>query len=142
LERPQRAFRYSDYGVPDQHTTFLGGNASWIAANPDTTRAFVQVAQRGYAFADDNPKAAAQMLIEQTDGMLSNPELVHASMQALVEGVYLRDADEPVGLIDDQMFNNIVDFLFAAEILRDENGVVLEERPDSSGWFTNDFLMQ
>jgi ABC-type nitrate/sulfonate/bicarbonate transport system substrate-binding protein len=30
------AFNYSDYGVPDQHTTFLGGNASWLAANPAT----------------------------------------------------------------------------------------------------------
>jgi ABC-type nitrate/sulfonate/bicarbonate transport system substrate-binding protein len=36
LGRPQRWFNYSDYGVPDQHTTFLGGNASWLADNPET----------------------------------------------------------------------------------------------------------
>jgi hypothetical protein len=29
--------------------------------------------------------------------MLSNPDLVHASMQALVEGGFLRDPGEPVG---------------------------------------------
>ncbi|MBU2486456.1 MAG: ABC transporter substrate-binding protein, partial [Alphaproteobacteria bacterium] len=50
LGRPQRWFSYADYGVPDQHTTFLGGNASWLADNADVAGAFVQAAQRGYAF--------------------------------------------------------------------------------------------
>jgi len=140
LDRPQRAFRYSDFGVPDQHTTFLGGNATWLAANPDTARAFVQAAQRGYAFAADNPEAAADMLIAGTSGMLANPDLVRASMAALVEGGYLRDPGEPVGLIDGTMFANITTFLFDAGILRGEDGNVLAERPDVSDWFTNAYL--
>jgi ABC-type nitrate/sulfonate/bicarbonate transport system substrate-binding protein len=142
LNRPQRAFRYADYGVPDQHTTFLGGNGSWISANPDTARAFVQAAQRGYAFAADNPEQAAQMLIDQTAGMLSNGALVRASMQSLVEGGYLRDPNEPAGLIDAQMFNNIAEFLFSAEILRDGDGNPLKQMPDVSDWFTNAYLAQ
>lgn len=143
LDRPQRAFRYADYGVPDQHTTFLGGNGTWLAENPDTARAFVQAAQRGYAFAADNPAEAADILIAETAGMLSNPELVHASMQALVEGGYLRDQNnpgEPVGLIDEAMFAAINGFLFEAGILRDENGDVLQSAPDASTWFTNEYL--
>jgi ABC-type nitrate/sulfonate/bicarbonate transport system substrate-binding protein len=145
LNRPQRAFRYADYGVPDQHTTFLGGNATWLAENPDTARAFVQAAQRGYAFATDNPDEAADILIEETEGMLSNPDLVHASMQALVEGGYLRDRDnpgEPVGSIDAAMFTAINTFLFEADILRDANGDVLQSAPDVSTWFTNEYLAQ
>lgn len=143
LDRPQRAFRYADYGVPDQHTTFLGGNGTWLAENPDTAAAFVQAAQRGYAFAADNPAEAADILIAETAGMLSNPELVHASMQALVEGGYLRDQSnpsEPVGLIDEAMFTAINGFLFEAGILRDENGDVLQSAPDASTWFTNEYL--
>lgn len=140
LDRPQRAFRYADYGVPDQHTTFLGGNNSWLAANPKTAQAFVQAAQRGYAFAADNPQDAAQLLVNETAGMLSNPELVQASMQALVDGGYLRDPGEPVGLIDGEMFEGMVGFLFAAGILRDQDGQPLEENPDVSDWFTNAFL--
>lgn len=145
LNRPQRAFRYADYGVPNQHTTFLGGNATWLAENPDTARAFVQAAQRGYAFAADNPDEAADILIEETEGMLSNPDLVHASMQALVEGGYLRDRDnpgEPVGSIDAAMFTAINTFLFEAGILRDANGDVLQSAPDVSTWFTNEYLAQ
>ncbi|MEQ8308689.1 MAG: ABC transporter substrate-binding protein [Hoeflea sp.] len=140
LGRPQRWFSYADYGVPDQHTTFLGGNATWLAANPATAEAFVKAAQRGYAFAADNPDEAADMLIAGTDGMLSNPELVHASMQALVDGGFLRDPGEPVGLIDPELISGITAFLFEAGILRDANGDVHQEMPDVSGWYTNEYL--
>jgi len=142
LGRPQRAFSYADYGVPDQHTTFLGANSVWLAANAGTAGAFVQAAQRGYAFAADNPDAAADMLIAETNGMLSNPELVHASMKALVEGGFLRDAGEPVGLIDADLINGITGFLFEAGILRDANGDALTEMPDVSDWTTNAYLAE
>lgn len=143
LDRPQRAFRYADYGVPDQHTTFLGGNGTWLTENPDIAAAFVQAAQGGYAFAAENPFEAADILIAETAGMLSNPALVHASMQALVDGGYLidqGDPSEPVGQIDEAMFIAINDFLFHAGILRDENGDVLQSAPDASTWFTNEYL--
>ncbi len=142
LDRPQRAFRYADFGVPDQHTTFLGGNGTWLTENPDTARAFVQAAQRGYAYAAKNPAEAAEILIAETSGMLSNPELVRASMAALVEGGYLQDEGEPVGLIDDVMVANITTFLFGAGILRDEDGAPLDAMPDVSAWFTNEYITQ
>jgi ABC-type nitrate/sulfonate/bicarbonate transport system substrate-binding protein len=140
LDRPQRAFRYADYGVPDQQTTFLGGNSTWLMAHPETAAAFVQAAQRGYDFAANNPSEAADILIGETAGMLSNPELVHASMTALVEGGYLQDADEPVGLIDPEMFMNITEFLFKAGILRDGDGAPVSAYPDVTTWFTNQYL--
>ncbi|HEV8036105.1 ABC transporter substrate-binding protein [Yoonia sp.] len=142
LNRPQRAFRYADYGVPDQHTTFLGGNGTWLAQNPDTARAFVQAAQRGYDFAANNPQEAAEMLIAETSGMLTNPDLVRASMAALVDGGYLQDPDEPVGLIDTEMFANITVFLFEVGIMRGEDGRPLDVMPDVSSWFTNEYLSQ
>jgi hypothetical protein len=142
LDRPQRAFRYADFGVPDQHTTFLGGNGTWLTEYPDTARAFVQAVQRGYAYAADNPAEAAEILIAETSGMLSNPDLVRASMAALVEGGYLQDEGEPVGLIDDLMVANITTFLFGAGILRDEDGVLLVAMPDVSAWFTNEYLFE
>lgn len=142
LGRSQRAFRYADHGVPDQHTTFLGANGSWLSANPDTVHTFVQAAQRGYAFAAENPEAAADILIEETAGMLSNPALVRASMQALVTGGYLRDPGEPVGLIDEDMVRDMTSFLFQAGILRDGNGKKLGKQPDVSDWTTNDYLAE
>lgn len=142
LDRPRRAFRYSDYGVPDQHTTFLGGNGTWLNENPETAQAFVQAAQRGYAFAAQNPDEAADILIEATASFLTNPDLIRASMQALVEGGYLQDAGEPLGLIDTGKINAITDFLFEAGILRGDDGQPLETMPDVSTWFTNAYLAQ
>ncbi|MCE8006275.1 ABC transporter substrate-binding protein [Aestuariivita sp.] len=142
LNRPQRAFRYADYGVPDQHTTFLGANGTWLSENPDTARAFVQATQRGYAFAATNPQAAADILIAETAGMLTNPALVRASMDALVTGGYLQDPGEPVGLIDTRLFTDITTFLFEAGILRGEDGKPLETLPDVTTWFSNDYLMR
>jgi len=140
LNRQQRAFRYADFGVPDQHTTFLGGNGKWLAANPDKAKAFVKAAQRGYEFAAKNPQEAADILIAETAGMLSRPQLVHASMAALVQGGYLQDPGEAVGLIDDEMFVNITGFLFKAGILRGEDGTPLADLPDVSTWYTNRYL--
>ncbi len=142
LNRPQRAFRYADYGVPDQHTTFLGGNGTWLAQNPEIARAFVQAAQRGYDFAANNPREAANILIAETAGMLTNPDLVRASMEALVAGGYLQDPDEPTGLIDAAMFADITGFLFDAGIMRGEDGRPLDVMPDVSHWFTNAYLSQ
>lgn len=140
LGRPQRWFTYADYGVPDQHTTFLGGNSTWLSANPETAEAFVQAAQRGYAFAADNPQEASDILVAETNGMLSNPELVHASMAALVEGGFLKDPGEPVGLIDPELITGITGFLFEAGIFRDANGDVRKVMPDVSDWYTNAYL--
>jgi ABC-type nitrate/sulfonate/bicarbonate transport system substrate-binding protein len=142
LGRPQSAFSYADYGVPDQHTTFVGGNSTWLAGNAEIAGAFVQAAQRGYAFAADNPDEAADILVAETAGMLSNPDLVHASMQALVDGGFLKDKGEPVGLIDAGLVTGITGFLFEAGILRDANGDALKEMPDVSGWSTNAYLAQ
>ena len=140
LGRPQRWFSYADYGVPDQHTTFLGGNSTWLAANEQATGAFVKAAQRGYAFAADHSDEAAGILVAETGGMLSNPELVRASMKALVEGGFLKDPDEPVGLIDPELITGIAGFLYQAGILRDANGDVQKAMPDVSGWYTNQYL--
>jgi ABC-type nitrate/sulfonate/bicarbonate transport system substrate-binding protein len=102
----------------------------------------VQAAQRGYAFAANNPQEAAKILIAETSGMLTNPDLVHASMTALVDGGYLQDPGEPVGLIDDAMFANFNRFLFKAGILRGPDGKPLGVMPDLSDWFTNEYLSQ
>ena len=66
--RPQSAFRYADYGVPDQHTTLIGASGAWLEESPETARAFLEATQRGYAFAAENPEEAADILIEATSG--------------------------------------------------------------------------
>jgi ABC-type nitrate/sulfonate/bicarbonate transport system substrate-binding protein len=138
--RPQRAFRYADYGIPDQHTTFIGAREAWLQDHPDTARAFLAATQRGYAFAAEHPDEAADILIEATAGMLANEALIRASMQALVEGSYLKGEDGAVGTIDPAKVEAIGSFLFEAGILRDSDGDGLAREPDFSAWFTNEYL--
>ena len=138
--RPQRAFRYEDHGIPDQHTTLIGTRGAWLEEDPDTARAFLTATQRGYAYAAEHPGEAAGILIEATAGMLGNEALIRASMEALVEGYYLRGKDGAVGTIDPAKVEAIGSFLFAAGILRDADGDALTKKPDFSAWFTNEYL--
>lgn len=138
--RAQRSFEYADYGVPDQHTTFIGSRGDWLAANPDTAEAFLQATRRGYAFAAAKPEDAAGILIEATAGMLSNPALIHASMRALTEGRYLRGEDGAVGRIDPAKIEAIGSFLFQQGILRNADGAPLAEAPVFADYFTNAYL--
>ncbi|MBS3649047.1 ABC transporter substrate-binding protein [Pseudaminobacter sp. 19-2017] len=138
--RPQRAFRYADHGVPDQHTTFLASSKAYLAAHPQTARAFVQATRRGYAFAVENQDEAARVLVDANKDMLTDPALIRASLKALVDGNYLARNDGNVGTIDPAKVEAIGGFLFSAGILRDSDGAPLEARPDFTNWFSNEFL--
>jgi ABC-type nitrate/sulfonate/bicarbonate transport system substrate-binding protein len=138
--RPQRAFRYADYGIPDQHTTLIGTRAAWLEEHPEIARRFLAATQRGYAYAAEHPTEAADILIEATGGMLGNDALIRASMEALVEGNYLKGEHGAVGTIDPAKVEAIGSFLFDAGILRDADGHALAEKPHFSTWFTNDYL--
>src|SRR5690606_28673171 len=56
----QRKFRYSDFGLPDQHTTLLASSSAYLNAHPEQARAFIAATQRGYAYAVDHPQEAAE----------------------------------------------------------------------------------
>lgn len=138
--RKQSAFRYADFGVPDQHTTFLASSNATLAAKPDAAKAFVQATRRGYAFAVENQDAAAAILVEANKDMLTDPALIRASLKALVDGHYLQRTDGTVGTIDPAKIEAMGAFLFSAGILRDGNGNALAARPDFAGYATNQFL--
>lgn len=136
----QRAFRYADYGVPDQHTTLLVSNETFLAEHPETARAFLAATQRGYAYAADHPDEAADILIRGNQDMLTDEALVRASLKALNDGHFLRDSDGTIGKMRPETMEALGEFLFNAGILHDKDGDVAKEKPDFSTYFTNDFL--
>lgn len=135
--RAQRAFRYADFGVPDEHTSLIGSSQAYLDRNPQTATDFIAATRRGYAFAVEHPDEAAEILIAANSDALTDRTLVRASLQALIEGHYLRSADGIIGLIDPAKMDAIGDYLFHAGILRDGNGDVVAERPDFSRSYTN-----
>jgi ABC-type nitrate/sulfonate/bicarbonate transport system substrate-binding protein len=136
----QRAFRYADYGVPDQHTTFIGARSAWLAENAETAAAFTKATRAGYAYAVENPGEAADILVAASNGFLTDRDFVKASLDELIEGNYLRSADGVVGTIDPAKIEAIGSFFFDADMLRDGNGTPLAEKPDFSAWFSNAYL--
>jgi ABC-type nitrate/sulfonate/bicarbonate transport system substrate-binding protein len=138
--REQRAFRYADYGVPDQHTTFIASSEAYLKANSEASVSFIQTTRRGYEFAGEHPDEAAEILIAANRDILTDPALIHASLKALIDGNYLRSADGIIGHINPEKVEAIGGFLFEAGILRDSDGNTLAERPNFSTYFTNRYL--
>jgi ABC-type nitrate/sulfonate/bicarbonate transport system substrate-binding protein len=138
--RAQRAFRYADFGVPDEHTTLIGSSAAYLDANPETATAFISATQRGYAYAVDHPDEAADLLIAANSDVLTDRKLIRASLQALIDGHYLKSADGVIGTMVPEKVEAIGQYLFAAGILKDGNGTVLAEKPDFSSYFSNAYL--
>lgn len=138
--RRQRAFRYADYGVPDEHTTFIASSDAYLSQHPDKAAAFVQATRRGYAFAVENRREAAAMLVGANKDMPADLALIEASLKALVDGHYLARPDGTVGDIDKAKTEAIGDFLFSAGILKDANGKALAKRPTFADYYTNRYL--
>ena len=136
----QKTFRYADYGVPDEHTTFLVSSDAYLSAHADTATKFAQATQRGYAFAVDHPDEATALLLAANKGMLTDEALIKASLKALVDGHYLRTADGVVGTINPAKVEAIGTFLFSAGILKDANGAVLTKAPAFTDYYTNALL--
>tara|TARA_R110002020_G_scaffold178196_7_gene371079 strand:+ start:1660 stop:2667 length:1008 start_codon:yes stop_codon:yes gene_type:complete len=136
----QRAFRYADFGVPDQHTNFIGTSNAYLASNAGTARAFIAASQRGYAYAVAHPDEATDILLAANADMLLDRDFVRASLQALIDGHYLKAENGAVGVIDPAKMEAVGSFLFEAGILKDGNGAPLTEKPDFTAYYSNDYL--
>lgn len=132
-----RRFRYSDYGVPDEQTTFIVASDSFLGHGSDIGKAFVQATRRGYDYCVDHPDEAAGLLISGSGGALTNEALVKASLKALIDGHYLKTADGRSGMVDPAKAQAIGNFLFKNGVLLDAQGVALKAEPDFAGYYTN-----
>jgi len=133
LGRRQSAFTYADYGIPDQQNGYIATRGEVLEHRPELVAAFMRATQAGYEWAADHPDEAAEMMIAAGD--FPNPDLVHGSMRAIVDGGYLRDGDTPVGKIDPERFATMARFLFESGVLKDPAGAVLAWPVDVADWY-------
>ena len=136
----QRAFRYADFGVPDQHTNFIGTSEAYLADNAETANAFITASQRGYEYAIAHPDEAADILVAANADAALDRNFVRASLEALIAGHYLKAENGAAGTIDPARMDAVGSFLFDAGILKDGNGTVLTEKPDFTRYYSNAFL--
>ncbi len=136
----QGAFRYADYGVPDEHTTLIGSSRKFLDGNPKEAAAFLQATRKGYQFAIENPDEATDLLISANKDALTDRALVRASLKALIDGKYLQSAEGVIGTIDPSKFEAIGAYAYQAGILKAAGGKPLEAKPDFKVYYANDFL--
>lgn len=136
----QRAFRYADFGVPDQHTNFIGTSKAYLADNAETARAFIGASRRGYDYAIAHPDEATEILVAANADVLLDRDFVRASLQALIDGHYLKAENGAIGTIDPAKMDAMGTFLFDAGILTDGNGAPVAAKPDFTTYYSNDYL--
>ena len=124
-------FDFADFDpVLDFYTPIIVSNNDWLASNPETAKAFLAALSRGYEYAAENPKEAADILMEAAPELKSNAELVYRSQEYLA-GEYIADA-ERWGEIDPDRWGGYFAWL-------NDNGL-METPLDPGMGFTNEYL--
>ncbi len=124
-------FEFADINpVFDYYTPIIIGNNTWLEENPETAKAFIEALSKGYTYAVENPKAAADILMDAAPELKSNSELVYASQEYL-SSEYIADASK-WGEFDPERWAAFYNWL------NEKN--LLEDKIDPSFGFTNDYL--
>lgn len=114
--------------VFDYYTPVLVANNDYLEQNPETAKAFLAAVAKGYEYAIENPKEAAQILCE-ADSTLDQ-DIVLASQQWLADQ-YKAEVDQ-WGYIDASRWDAFYQWLW-------DNQLIEDEIPAGFG-FTNDYL--
>ena len=124
-------FAFADIDpVFDFYTPVIIANNDFLAQQPETAKAFLSALAKGYEYAMENPKEAADILMAAAPELQSNPELVYASQEYLADAY---QADAPRwGEFDSARWAAFYEWL-------NENDL-LEGKIDPTAGFTNDFL--
>lgn len=112
----------------DYYTPVLATNEVMINKNPDTVKAFVKAAAKGYQYAMDNPDKAAEILLAAAPDL--DEELVKKSQEWLSPR-YQDDADR-WGEQKLEIWENYANWMY-------ENGL-LEKQLKAEEAYTNEFL--
>ena len=100
----------------DYYTPVLLANNEFLEENPETAKAFLEATRRGYEYAIENPKEAADMLIEgdSTGSLKGSEELVYASQEWL-SAKYIDDAKQ-WGVFDPERWDAFYGWLYENEL--------------------------
>ena len=126
-------FAFADIDpVFDFYTPVIIANDDYLAQNPDAAKAFLAALAKGYQFAIENPREAADILMAAAPELQANPDLVYASQEYLADQ-YTADAPQ-WGLFDADRWEAFYTWL--------NDNQLLESPIDPAAGFTNDYLPQ
>ena len=124
-------FAFADIDpVFDFYSPVVIANEDFLAQEPETAKAFLAALSRGYEYTIENPREAADILMDAAPELQSSAQLVYASQEYLA-GQYTADA-ERWGEMDADRWSGFYNWL-------NENQL-LEGTIDPMAGFTNDYL--
>jgi ABC-type nitrate/sulfonate/bicarbonate transport system substrate-binding protein len=133
-----RTFRYSDYGVPDIYSVVLTARNEDVAAKAEAYRKFLEVTQRGYEFAAQNPAQAAEIFLDYLpEGTFPEPDMVRRSA-ALLAPVFVSGSNR-WGVQEESKWRSYINWLVGSGVVTDANGRVVSQLPGGP-LFTSQFL--
>lgn len=113
----------------DYYSPVIIGNNNFLSKQPDISRDFLSAIKKGYQYAIDYPKKAAEILCENAPDL--DMQLVEKSQQYLKDK-YIADAAQ-FGVIDGERWNGFYNWLW-------KNKIISKEIPENTG-FTNEYIM-
>ena len=136
-----RYFRFADYGFPEFYQVVLACDLAWVQRDPDAVRRFVAATVQGFELAQDDPDAAADILVAENPGVFdANPGLPRASQRFLVQQGYLVDQDGRFGAQTLEQWRAYSEFLYEEGLLVDDAGKPLTAPLAYDSLFTNNYL--
>jgi ABC-type nitrate/sulfonate/bicarbonate transport system substrate-binding protein len=137
--KPLKTFKLSDYGVPPEYSALIASSNAYLASKPDVARRFLAATTRGYRYAADHPRAAANILIKANKQVLTQPQLVYDSADLMARSYY-KSATGKVGTQTQRVWKCYVAFLLRAGVLTDSDGNKLTRAPAPASYYTNAYL--
>lgn len=124
-------FAFADMDpVFDFYTPVIISSNQYLQENPETAKAFLAALSKGYEYAIEHPKAAADLLIEAAPELKDSANLVYASQEYLAEE-YVAESDR-WGEFDAERWSAFYTWL--------NNNQLLEGTLDPDAGFSNDYL--
>ncbi len=110
---PVNTWMFSDISPElDYYTPVIIANDAFLQADPEAAKAFMEATKKGYEYAAENPKEAADMLIagDDTQSLTGSKDLVYAS-QEYISGQYIADGSS-WGKIDPERWDAFYGWLY------------------------------
>lgn len=119
--------------VFDYYTPIIIANNEFLEESPDMAKAFLEATQKGYEYAIDHPKEAADMLIagDETGSLQGSEDLVYGSQEYLSKQ-YIADSDK-WGYITPERWDSFYSWLY-------ENKLTTKNLTGTG--YSNDYLPQ
>jgi len=131
-------FPSSNYGIPDYYTPVLMTSQTEIKQKPELLKKFMAATSKGYQYAIDHPKEAADLLIKTAPkGTFPDVGFIQASQKFL--SAHYVDKGRLWGVQDKKAWHEYPQFIIDAGGALDKNSKPIKTL-DFGKLYTNDFL--